>query len=94
MKLLSIAIAVAVIMTAPLTVSADIYPSCGVVTEIWEDEDIVVYTELNGNRFGFYGVEDWVLGDIVATVMDDNGTPKVNDDAILFARYCGHIERW
>lgn len=92
MKLLSIAIAVAVIMTAPLTVRADIYPSCGIVTEI--ENDVVIYTEFNGNRFGFYGVEDWVLGDIVATVMDDNGTPKVNDDVILFARYCGHIERW
>ena len=85
---LLIFLAVAVIMTAPLTVSADYYPSCGIVTEI--EGDVVIYTEFNGNMFSFLGAEDWEMGDIVAVIMDDNGTQIVTDDEIVSVRYCGY----
>ena len=82
MKLFNL-IAAAVIMTAPLTV----YPSCGIVTEI--EGDVVTYTESNGNSFSFMGAEDWMIGDVVAVIMDDCGTPEVKADEILKVRYCG-----
>ena len=84
MKLLNIVVAAAVIMTAPLTV----YPSCGIVTEI--EGDVVIYTESNGNSFSFLGAEDWMVGDIVAVIMSDCGTPEVTDDMVIQTQYCGY----
>ena len=88
MKLLNIAIAAAVMMTAPLTVNADIYPDCGIVTEI--KGNTVTFTKQNGIRFSFRGTEDWMIGDIIAVIMSDCGTPEVTDDMVIQAQYCGY----
>lgn len=63
------------------------YPETAVVVEICEDEVIVeTYT---GNLFGFYGSEDWFIGDIASLIIDDCGTSTVEDDIIITAKYSG-----
>lgn len=61
------------------------YPETAVVVEICEDEVIVeTYT---GNLFGFYGSEDWSIGDCVSMIIDSCGTQKVTDDMVIDAHY-------
>ena len=66
-----------------------IYPICGEVIGINLEEDIVTFCTSNGNKFSFYGTEDYAEGDIVACIMDDNGTENVCDDIVIMAYYQG-----
>ncbi len=68
-----------------------LYPLCGVVTEVNALKDEVVFTDFNGNEWGFSGTEDWCKGDIVACIMQDNGTESIYDDEVVQARYCGWV---
>ena len=68
---------------------ADLYPLAGIVTGIDRDTDAVEWTDYSGNEWSFYGIEDWMIGDGVAAIMDDNGTENVADDAIVSVRYVG-----
>lgn len=94
-----IAIALATVLSAamvPATTepvnTASIYPDAGIVTEVDYTTDTVEVTMLNGNVFAFYGCDDWYMGDIAAMIMNDNGTPEVNDDIIVNSpEYAGHV---
>lgn len=68
------------------------YPLTTVVVEIDEENDIVSVIDFTGNCWGFYGVEDWMVGDICSIIMDDHGTPFNYDDIILAIRYGGYID--
>lgn len=59
------------------------YADCGVVTEINDNEDYVTLQMQNGNEFTFYGAEDYMTGDLVAVIMNSNGTQNVIDDEII-----------
>lgn len=72
--------------------NSNTYPDTGLVYEVNEKENTVSYICQNGNCFAFYGVEDWVVGDLVSVIMDDNGTPEVADDIILNCRYSGWFD--
>lgn len=72
--------------------SSHIYPSCGIVVEVNYEEDYIVIEDFYGNAWIFEGVEDWIEGDIVAVIMDDNGTEQIEDDIIIDIRYCGTME--
>lgn len=68
------------------------YPDCGVIIGTDENKDLVTIQMQNGNMFDFYGIEDYFIGDLVAVIMNDNGTPEVYDDEIISTKYVGWIE--
>jgi hypothetical protein len=75
------------ICCAPDTKAHAQYAKLGTVTQIDRESDLVTFTDYAGHSFSFYGVEDWDIGDLVAAVMDDNGTEIVTDDIIVDVRY-------
>lgn len=73
-----------------LILAANIYPTSGKVVKLDALEDTVTFETSSGILYEFYGVEDWFIGDYVAAIMYDNGTPRtVLDDEILSVRYTG-----
>lgn len=68
------------------------YPDCGLIIGIEEEGDLVTYQTQNGNIFCFTGIEDFFVGDLVATIMNDSGTPEVADDIVVSVRYVGWID--
>lgn len=67
-----------------------IYPKSGTVIAVNHDEDTVTFADHRGDVWSFYGAEDWMEGDRIAVIMDDNGTPVILDDLVISARYEGH----
>ena len=68
------------------------YPDCGLIIDIDEERNLVTYQAQNGNIFCFTGIEDFFVGDLVATIMNDSGTPEVKDDIVVSVRYVGWID--
>ena len=67
------------------------YPTCGVVVEVNEEENLVTFQDFMGNQWSFKDTEDWYVNDICACIMNDNGTATVYDDVIISVQYCGWI---
>lgn len=66
------------------------YADCGVILQdgdIAETEDgnyQITITMQNGNMFSFISEDgDWMEGELVAVIFDDNNTPEVSDDIII-----------
>lgn len=86
-------IALLVIVALSVT-SCDVqhaYPAVSIVNEIDNDTDLVFCTDYNGNIWCFAGVEDWFYGDVVAMLVNDNGTEEIFDDKVVSVRYAGSI---
>ena len=67
-----------------------LYSISTTVTATDRENDIVTVTEINGsNKWEFYSVEDWEVGDSCALTMYDNKTEQVFDDEIIRTTYCG-----
>lgn len=70
------------------------YPAAMVVVgieEVGNGTDEVAIKGCNGNVFKFFSdAGDWFEGAIVAVIMDNNGTVKVQDDAVIAAGYAGY----
>lgn len=73
---------------------AETYPTVLMVVDLDEPEDVVIAVDFNGNEWAWTGIEDIFPGDVVAVVMDDQGTEIIYDDEIIDLRYCGWIEGW
>lgn len=81
----------------PTTFVETYYPDCGTVTSVivtdknepWNSE--IIFETMNGNIFSFYGGEDLEVGDVIAVIFDDKGTPEVIDDEVVGVRYCSPI---
>ena len=69
----------------------NLYPHAAVVVEVDDVGDCVYVSDYNGEIWMLYGAEDWMIGDVVAMTMEDNGTDRIDDDEIIQARYCGSI---
>ena len=83
-------ILVALILTVvALTASAEMYPKTAKVIEVNYDEDLVTIETCTGITYTFEGCDDWVEGDGVSLIMEDNGTESILDDCILMAEYTG-----
>lgn len=83
---------IAILFTAIVlfgTASAEIYPETARVVDLNYADDIVTVENFNGFQYTFEGCEDFCLGDGVSLIMDDNDTPKIYDDIIIVAYYCG-----
>lgn len=72
--------------------ASELYPACGIVVEIDEENNLVMVEDFNGDIWIFEGIEDWFIGDICAMMMDNNGTDIIYDDIIISVRCCGWIE--
>lgn len=74
---------------------SSIYPKSMIIIAIDRETDIVTLSTCSGLIYEFYGVQDYDEGDIVALIMDDNGTEDdVRDDIILAHQYCGWAEKF
>ncbi|MCC2124815.1 hypothetical protein [Hominiventricola filiformis] len=70
--------------------AAHTYPTAGVIIDLDEKSDLVTFSTGSGLLYSFYGINDYAEGDIVAAIMDDNGTTdSVLDDKIASVRYAG-----
>ena len=78
----------ALAMVVP-TASAEIYPKTAKVIEVNYADDLVTIETCTGITYTFEGCEDWVEGDGVSLIMEDNGTESILDDCILMAEYTG-----
>lgn len=71
-----------------------VYDRMTIVTDIDEENDIVICTDLYGFEWEFYGVEDWFVGDIANLTMYNNGTQIIFDDFIISTTYSGTMDMW
>lgn len=66
------------------------YPETAVVVALGIEDDLVVLKDSNGQHWCFSGTEDWMVGDVAALMMYDNGTEIIYDDEIVTAQYSGY----
>lgn len=67
------------------------YADCGLVIEV--NDSLITYQTQNGNVFTFLCEDEtFYVGDLVATIMCDNGTQEVFDDIVVGSRYVGWID--
>lgn len=78
-------------LVAPIASKEKEYPLTAVVVELDAENDIVVCEDYAGNTWEFFGIEDWIEGDIASMIMNDKGTPEIKDDEIISVRYGGWI---
>lgn len=67
----------------------EVYPMAAVVVDISEALDVVTIKDANENLWQFHEIEDYMVGDVVACIVDTNGTPEIKDDVIIQTRYNG-----
>ena len=68
------------------------YPETFIVVAVDEDHDFITLMDFNGFTWTWYGVDDWMIGDIAAAIMDSNGTEFIADDEIIMLKYSGYLE--
>ena len=69
----------------------NVFPAVIMACDITEDS--VVAVDLNGNKWAFYGVEDWSIGDIALITTDTKNTETPTDDEIIDTEYGGFVSR-
>lgn len=84
-------------LTITVQVSATIYPHMGEVVEVLPKADgeyEITFEDGAGRSWSWIDDSgDWFTGDFVATIMDDNGTPRnCYDDRVVDARYVGYAD--
>ena len=67
----------------------NLYPTCGVVTEVNSTE--MTFADFSGNLWTVLDPQDYAEGDRIAAIMDDNGTPIIYDDIVVSTKYCGWV---
>lgn len=81
----------ATMMMSNTTTTHNTYTRAMTVTSLDNTQDVVACEDAVGYTWEFYGCEDWQVGDLVITVMDDNGTPEtILDDMIIDATFSGY----
>ena len=90
MKLLAILALITAItgQAAPQEVGTE-YPQGFIVTEVNQEADTITLTTATGYDYIWTGSDDWMEGDQVAAIMNDNGTPSILDDSIVCIKYVG-----
>ena len=64
------------------------YPLTAVVTQVDYDNNTVTFDD-GQNAWQIKGTEDWIAGDTASLLMDDKGTPEIEEDEIKQAHYSG-----
>lgn len=98
MKIKNLFIGLAAVVTlAAFTVSAsetksgaNTYPKTTVCLAVNHQTDTVTVADCNGTEWKFSGCQDFEEGDLIALIMNDNGTQNyIWDDTVVTARYSG-----
>lgn len=87
----------AVVTLAAFTVSAsetksavNTYPKTTICLAVNHQADTVTVADCNGTEWQFNGCQDFEEGDLIALIMNDNGTQNyIWDDTVVTARYSG-----
>ena len=87
-KLIALALIALTLIACSKAKRSTLYPDAGIVTGVDRETDTVTWTD-GWNDWCFEGTEDWMVGDGIAAIMDDNGTETVTDDVIVSVRYIG-----
>ena len=67
-----------------------LYPKTAICLAVNHQTDTVTVADCNGTEWKFTGCQDFDEGDLIALIMNDNGTPDtIWDDTIVTARYSG-----
>ena len=74
---------------AAITVTSTFYPATMEITNI--SGDVVTMETATGHVYEMTGAEDYMTGDLVALIMDDNGTPDVRQNH--FRPLCRILDR-
>ena len=86
----AVALMMALMFAAAMPAMAELYPLSGLVIDVDHWEDCITVADFYGHTWVWEdGAEDWDEGDLVAMIMDDNGTPSVLDDTIWEIQYQG-----
>ena len=80
-KALALALLLASLMIAEA--HAEAYQLSGRVIDVNRWDDTITIEDTSRHLWDWYGAEDWEYGDIVAMIMDDEGTEIIWDDTIL-----------
>ena len=66
------------------------YPKTTICLAVNHKADTVTVADCNETEWTFAGCQDFEEGDLIALIMNDNGTPDtIWDDTIITARYSG-----
>lgn len=66
------------------------YPKTTVCLAVNRQTDVVTVADCNGTEWKFSGCQDFEEGDLIALIMNDNGTQNyIWDDTVVTARYSG-----
>lgn len=72
-----------------------LYPTAFIVDEVNAEADTVTLRTFAGMVYIWQGVDDWMVGDIAAAIMYNNGTPdSIKDDQIVTLEYCGYTDQF
>lgn len=77
--------------TTEETTTGNYYARTTIVVEVDRNNDLVTVEDSTGNRWQFYGAEDWQEGDCASLLMWDNGTDTILDDEVQGAHYSAWI---
>lgn len=95
-KTITIILTALLICSCSLTACADgiedVYAMTTVVVGIDYEEDAVTCQDFNGYLWVFYGVEDWLPGDVATLMMWNAETDIIFDDEVLDVFYSGYLE--
>lgn len=70
-----------------------LYPETMMVIDFDYEENLVICATYGGREtFGFKGIEDWEIGDLVSMIMSDNGTEFRSDDVIEDEKWSGYTD--
>lgn len=79
-----------ILILIPITSPAEYYAFTLMVYEVDYENDIFYATDYSGyNSWEFTEIEDWMIGDLIALLMDDNNTNFIFDDEVINYRYVG-----
>lgn len=74
--------------TKPGTIT--MYPKTTICLAVNHQTDTVTVADCNGTKWKFSGCQDFEEGDLIALIMNDNGTQNyIWDDTVVTARYSG-----
>ena len=69
---------------------ANTYPKTTICLAVNHQADTVTVSDCNGTEWTFNGCQDFEEGDLIALIMNDNGTQNyIWDDTVVTARYSG-----
>lgn len=67
------------------------YPRTFVVDSLDYENNEVIVIDSVGMEWSFVGINDWEVDDLVAAIMNDNGTKDIRDDYFVDIRFSGYV---